>query len=149
MELTGRLVVEGLTAAKLLVWVVVLADIEERVLEMLEGRNMALLAEDGAVLIVEGRLAGSFFVPEFDNIALVFFLAGFEAATLALPSMTLLAFLVVTGDWGSTNTVGSDSPTFSMASSRASIASTESSIRVIGLAGDLATMFSTKKSSLA
>ena len=44
---------------------------------------------------------------------------------------------------------GRDSSTFSMASSRASIASTESSIRPLGLRGVLILIFSTKESSLA
>lgn len=58
----------------------------------------------------------------------------------------------LTGDCGSSTMVGMDSPIFSISSSRASIASTESSIRKVGsvvvnLIGDLNTMFSAKESS--
>lgn len=109
---------------------------------------------DGMVISFEADFASGVLISfnaDF-NIATFFsFKADFGVVALVWPP-TILLDLLFTGDGaatdGAADTAGRHSPTSSMASSRASIASTESSIRVTDLAGDLATIFSTKESSL-
>lgn len=141
----------------------------------MEGRLASTFGGIGVDLAVDGRPAGSFFDGVFadgvlfsfnvnfaDGVLFSFnadltiatflsFKADFGVVALVCPRTILLALLFVTGDGattdGATDTAGRHSPISSMASSRASIASTESSIRVVDLAGDLATIFSTKESS--
>lgn len=141
-----------------------------------EGRLASIFGGTGADLAVDGRPAGSFFDGVFaDGVLFSFnvdltdgrlfsfnadltmatffsFKADLGVVALVWPRTILLALSFVTGDGattdGATDTAGRHSPISSMASSRASIASTESSIRVIDLAGDRATIFSTTESSL-
>lgn len=94
------------------------------------------------LVILAGAVAGFL---EIDTLlALVFVVVGFAGVVLGR--------VFLTGDCGSSTMAGMDSPIFSISSSRASIASTESSIRdiegpVVNLIGDRNTIFSAKESS--
>ena len=135
-------------------------------------RPASALGGMGVGLTVEGRPGDTCFTAGFGDATLFSFIADFGNAILfsfkadlvnailfsfkadlgvvALvgPLTILLALLSIAGDCAATDTAGRYSPISSMASSKASMASTESSIRVTDLAGDLATIFSTKESSL-
>jgi hypothetical protein len=73
-------------------------------------------------------------------------LTGALVEALVALGFVAITVLAATDGWGSSATSGSSSPTFSSASSRASIASTESSMHIV-FNGDLEIMCSAKDSS--